>query len=56
MSQVWWYTPVIPAFRRLRQKDCNFKPTWVTQQVPGQPGLYSEILSQKNKTNKQILK
>jgi hypothetical protein len=23
-SQVWWYTPVIPAFRRLTQEDRKF--------------------------------
>jgi hypothetical protein len=22
---IWWYIPVIPALRRLRQKDHNFK-------------------------------
>jgi hypothetical protein len=22
---VWWCTPVIPALRRLRQEDCEFK-------------------------------
>jgi hypothetical protein len=22
---VWWCTPVIPAFRNLRQEDCKFK-------------------------------
>jgi hypothetical protein len=23
--QVWWYTPIIPALRRLRQEDHKFK-------------------------------
>jgi hypothetical protein len=25
VSEAWWYTPVIPALRRLRQKDHKFK-------------------------------
>jgi len=31
------------------------RPAWSTEGVPGQPGLYRETLSQKNKTkqNKQ---
>jgi hypothetical protein len=24
-SQTWWYMPIIPAFRRLREEDCKFK-------------------------------
>jgi hypothetical protein len=24
-SQAWWYLPVIPALRSLRQKDCQFQ-------------------------------
>jgi hypothetical protein len=24
-SQVWWYMPIIPALRRLRQKDLSLK-------------------------------
>jgi hypothetical protein len=24
-SWAWWYMSVIPAFRRLRQEDCEFK-------------------------------
>jgi hypothetical protein len=24
-SQLWWYTPVIPALRRLKQEDYKFK-------------------------------
>ena len=32
------------------------KPTWSKQQVPGQPGLHRETLSQKNKpTSKKRL-
>jgi hypothetical protein len=26
-SQVWWYTPVIPALRSLEEEDCEFKPS-----------------------------
>jgi hypothetical protein len=37
-SQAWWYTPVIPVLRRLKQKDHEFKE---------QPGLHSKIPSQK---------
>jgi hypothetical protein len=28
---VWWYMPIIPALRRLRQEDYEFKATWATQ-------------------------
>jgi hypothetical protein len=27
LSQAWWYTPVIPVLRRLRQKDLKFEPS-----------------------------
>jgi hypothetical protein len=27
---VWSYTPIIPAFRRLRQKNHKFEPIWAT--------------------------
>jgi hypothetical protein len=23
--KVWWHTPVMPAFRRLRQENCEFE-------------------------------
>jgi hypothetical protein len=36
---------VIPAFRRLRQKDFKFEAS--------QPGLHRETLSQKQKNKKQ---
>jgi predicted nuclease of restriction endonuclease-like (RecB) superfamily len=29
------------------------RPAWSTEQIPGQPGLHRETLSQKNKTNKK---
>jgi hypothetical protein len=29
------------------------RPAWSTKWVPGQPGLYRETLSRKQKTNKQ---
>jgi hypothetical protein len=25
LSRIWWYTPVIPALRRLRQEDLKFQ-------------------------------
>jgi hypothetical protein len=25
LRQAWWYIPIIPALRRLRQEDCEFK-------------------------------
>jgi hypothetical protein len=27
-SWVWWQTPVIPALRRLRQEDGEYRPAW----------------------------
>jgi hypothetical protein len=41
----WWRMPLIPALGRQR-------PAWSTERVPGQPGLYRETLSQKNKRKK----
>jgi hypothetical protein len=38
---VWWYTPVIPALRRLRQED---------KRVQSQAGLHRKTLSQTNNT------
>jgi hypothetical protein len=31
----------------------SLRPAWSTKWVPGQPGLYREILSQKNKTKQK---
>jgi hypothetical protein len=31
----------------------NSRPAWDTEQVPGQPGLYRETLSQKRKKKKK---
>jgi hypothetical protein len=28
IEQAWWYTPVIPALRRLNQEDQEFKAKW----------------------------
>jgi hypothetical protein len=25
VSQAWWYTPVIPVLKRLKQEDCQFE-------------------------------
>jgi hypothetical protein len=33
-SQVWWYVPVIPALRRLRQEDMSSRSAWATKQGP----------------------
>jgi hypothetical protein len=44
LNQVWWYMPVIPALRRLRQEE---------SQVQGQPGLHSKTrLKKQNKHQK----
>jgi hypothetical protein len=32
--QVWWYTPVISAIRRLRQKDWDFQAAWASKEGP----------------------
>ena len=44
---LWWSTSVIPALRKLRQEGF---------QVYGQPGLHSEILSQKTKQKQKTKK
>jgi hypothetical protein len=33
--QAWWYIPVIPALRSLRQKDCKFKANlgWIGRPI-----------------------
>jgi hypothetical protein len=41
-DRVWWYTPVIPELRRLRQEDHKFKVSLG----------YIERLSQKKKKRK----
>jgi hypothetical protein len=25
LCQAWWYTPIIPALKKLKQKDCEFE-------------------------------
>jgi hypothetical protein len=42
---MWWHTPTIPVFGRLRQKDHKFKVSL---------GYRSEILSQKKKKRKKL--
>jgi hypothetical protein len=37
---------------RGRRISVNSRPAWSTEQVPGQPGLHSEALSQKKNDNK----
>jgi hypothetical protein len=45
----WWLTPLISALRRQTQANLlSLRPAWSTEGVPEQPGLYREILSQKN--------
>jgi len=43
-----------PAFRKLRQEDCNFEASWVSKGVPDQAGLQSEALPLKAKYKKCI--
>jgi hypothetical protein len=47
---MWWPMPIIPALRRLRQEDHKFKANLGYIWLPGQPGIYSEILSQQKTT------
>jgi hypothetical protein len=42
-SQIWWYTTVIPALRRLRQEDGEFEDSLG----------YSKTLSQKTNAKKK---
>jgi hypothetical protein len=42
LFEVWWYTPVIPVLRKLKQED------QLPEAVQGQPGHIAK-LSQKNK-------
>jgi hypothetical protein len=48
LSWVWWHTPVIPTFRRLRQEDCEFEVNLDYTGNWGQSQLHSETLSQKS--------
>ena len=43
----WWHTPLIPALGR--QRFLSSRSASSTEWVPEQPGLYREMLSQKNK-------
>jgi hypothetical protein len=45
-SRTWWYTPLIPALRRLRQADFCIR---------GQPGLQSEFQNSQGYTEKPCL-
>jgi hypothetical protein len=43
----WWYNSVIPALRRLSWRIVtNSWPAWAMQQVPTQPKLWRDTLSQ----------
>ena len=49
-GQMWWHTPVIPAFGRQRQVYlCEFKANLGYIGVPGQQGLFREKEKQTNK-------
>lgn len=48
-----WHIPVIPAVRRVRQVDCCEFEASLDYVLLGKPGLQSETLSQKQKSNKQ---
>lgn len=50
-----WHLSLIPALRRQTQISVSSRPTSCTEQVPGQPNLPSETVSQKKmKTNSQL--
>jgi hypothetical protein len=52
-GRAWWRMPLIPAFGRQRQADFWVQPGFsLVYNVPGQPGLHRETLSQKTKSNK----
>jgi hypothetical protein len=41
---VWWYIPVIPEFRRLRQEVASLRPVWAAKQ---------DFVSKKKKERKK---
>ena len=47
----WWHMLLIPK----GLKCLSLRPAWFTEQVPGQPGLYREILSQPIPQKTQII-
>jgi hypothetical protein len=49
---VWWYTPVIPALRRLEQEDQEFKAS-LGYPESSRPGQQSKTLPQKIKIKKR---
>jgi hypothetical protein len=45
----WWLTPLIPVLGRRRQADLiEFKVTWSTECIQGQPGLHTKKPFLKN--------
>lgn len=55
-DKVWWCMPVIPAQGRGQQVSITLRPAQPTQQVPGQPRVHNDPLSQNLKSNKLIHK
>jgi hypothetical protein len=49
-SWAWWYIPVIPAPRRLRQEDCKFK---VSLGYIVRPSLKKKKREEENKRKKE---
>lgn len=52
MSRAWWTMPIVIAFGVLMQMDCTFEASWgyLMTWRPGQSGLYSTKLGQKENT------
>jgi hypothetical protein len=49
-NQEWWHTPLIPALLETEAGgSLSSRLAWLTNGAPGQPGLPSEILSQKKR-------
>lgn len=46
-SRAWRCTPSVSALRSRQWVSVHSRPVWSTWEVPGQPGLHTEILTQK---------
>jgi hypothetical protein len=53
MYVTWVWGPVIPAIRKLRKEDLEFKASLSYTMSSTQPGLHSENLSQQNEKEKR---